>query len=153
CGGALHRDTRRIRRLARYPRDRRLRSQDLRGPRLSRRCRRPAAPRHERLRRLGETLMQARVEPGFLSVALRELEWLRHDVVALALVLVIPLFAITVLSLTFSNAVIRDLRVDVVDQDQTRTSLTYVQAINAAPGVNVTLRSTDLNGAMHAVRS
>ena len=97
--------------------------------------------------------MQARFEPGFLAVAMRELEWLRHDVVAVALVLVIPLFAIAVLSLTFSNAVIRDLRVDVVDQDQTRTSLTYVQAINAAPGLSVTRRSTDLNDAMHAVRS
>ena len=91
--------------------------------------------------------------PGFLSVAARELNWLRHDVVGLALVLVIPLLAIAVLSLTFSNAVVRNLQVDVVDQDQTRTSLTFVQAVNAAPGVKVTRRSTDLNGAMHAVRS
>jgi ABC-2 type transport system permease protein len=97
--------------------------------------------------------MQARPAPGILAVALRELDWLRHDVVALALVLVIPLLAIAALSLTFSNAVVRDLRVDVVDQDQTRTSLTYVQAVNAAPGVKVTRRSSDLNGAMHAVRS
>jgi ABC-2 type transport system permease protein len=97
-------------------------------------------------------LSEAR-RPGFLSVAARELNWLRHDVVGLALVLVIPLLAIAVLSLTFSNAVVRNLQVDVVDQDQTRTSLTFVQAVNAAPGVKVTRRSTDLNGAMHAVRS
>jgi ABC-2 type transport system permease protein len=97
--------------------------------------------------------MQAQFSPGFLAVAARELDWLRHDGVALGLVLAIPLLAIAVLSLTFSNAVIRDLRVDVVDQDQTRTSMTYVQAVNAAPGVNVTRRSSDLNGAMHAVRS
>ena len=91
--------------------------------------------------------------PGLLAVALRELDWLRHDGVAIALVLAIPLLAIAVLSLTFSNAVIRDLRVDVVDQDQTRTSMTYVQAVNAAPGVNVARRSDDLNAAMHAVRT
>ena len=90
---------------------------------------------------------------GFLAVAAREFDWLRRDVVALALVLVIPLLAIAVLSLIFSKAVIRDLRVDVVDQDQTRTSLTYVQAVNAAPGVNVARRSSDLGAAMHAVRS
>jgi ABC-2 type transport system permease protein len=91
--------------------------------------------------------------PGLLAVVLRELDWLRRDIVALGLVLGIPLLAIAVLSLTFSNAVVRDLRVDVVDQDNTRTSLTFVQAITAAPGVNVALRSDDLNGAMHAVRS
>ena len=55
--------------------------------------------------------------------------------------------------LTFSNAVIRDLSVDVVDQDNTQTSMTYVQALNSAPGVNVTRRSTDLSSAMHAIRS
>jgi ABC-2 type transport system permease protein len=97
--------------------------------------------------------MPASPSTGILAVALRELSWLRHDGVAMALVLAIPLLAIAVLSLTFSNAVVRDLRVDVVDQDQTRTSLAFVQAINAAPGVAVTRRSSDLNGAMHAVRS
>src|SRR5260370_20357698 len=97
--------------------------------------------------------MQARFSLGFLAVAARELDWLRHDGVALGLVLAIPLLAIAVLSLTFSNSVIRDLRVDVVDQDQTRTSLTYVQAVNAAPGVSVTRPSDDLNCAMHAVRA
>ena len=56
---------------------------------------------------------------GLLRVAVREVDWLRHDVVALAVVLVIPLLAIAALSLTFSNAVIRGLRVDVVDhQDE-----------------------------------
>jgi ABC-2 type transport system permease protein len=98
-------------------------------------------------------MMQPRPSPGLLAVALREFDWLRHDIVSVGLVLVIPLLAIALLSFTFSNAVVRDLSVDVVDQDQTRTSLTYVQAINAAPGVAVTRRSSDLNGAMHAVRS
>jgi ABC-2 type transport system permease protein len=91
--------------------------------------------------------------PGLLAVALREVDWLRQDRVVLALVLAIPLLAIAVLSLTFSHAVVRNLRVDVVDLDQTRTSLTYVQAVNAAPGVEVTRRSPDLGGAMHAVRA
>jgi len=97
--------------------------------------------------------MQALPRPGFLRVAMRELDWLRSDIVALGLVLVVPLLAITVLSLTFSNAVIRGLKVDVVDQDQTPTSMTYVLAINSAPGVAVTRRSSDLSSAMHDVRS
>ena len=81
--------------------------------------------------------MSAPLSPGLARVAVRELDWIWHDRVALALVLGVPLLAIAVLSLTFSNAVIRDLRVDVVDQDQTQTSMTYVQAVNAAPGVSV----------------
>jgi ABC-2 type transport system permease protein len=93
------------------------------------------------------------IRTGFLAVVRRELDWLRRDSVAIAIVLVVPLLAIAVLSLTFSNAVVRNLRVDVVDQDQTRTSLIYVQALNSTPSVSVTRRSTDLNGAMHAVRS
>jgi ABC-2 type transport system permease protein len=71
----------------------------------------------------------------------------------LFLVAGVPLLAFAVLSLTFSNAVVRDLRVDVVDGDRTQTSAVFVQAVNAAPGVAVTRRSTDLNGAMQAVRS
>ena len=90
---------------------------------------------------------------GLLRVILREIDWLRHDRVALFLVLGVPLLAFALLSLTFSNAVIRDLRVDVVDQDLTRTSAIYIQAVNATPGVTVTQRSTDLHAAMRAVRS
>jgi ABC-2 type transport system permease protein len=97
--------------------------------------------------------MQALRRPGLVRVALREVHWIWHDRVALILVVGVPLLAFALLSLTFSNAVIRDLRVDVVDQDQTRSSMTYVQAVNAAPGVNVTRRSVDLNAAMHAIRS
>ena len=90
--------------------------------------------------------------PGLVSVAVRELRWMWHDRVALFLAVGVPLLAFAVLSLTFSNAVVRDLRVDVVDRDHTQTSMIYVQALNAAPGVAVTRRSTDLNAAMHAVR-
>ena len=68
--------------------------------------------------------MSAPLSPGFVNVAVREALWIWRDRVALALVIGVPLFAIALLSLTFSNAVIRDLRVDVVDQDKTQTSMT-----------------------------
>ena len=93
------------------------------------------------------------LRPGVLCVATRELAWIWHDGVALLLVIGVPLIAFALLAATFSNAVIRDLRVDVVDQDQSQTSMTFVQAIGSAPGVSVSARSSDLNGAMHAIRS
>jgi ABC-2 type transport system permease protein len=93
------------------------------------------------------------VGPGLLCVATREVMWIWRDKVALLLVIVIPLAAFALLAATFSHAVIRDLKVDVVDQDRSQTSMTYVQAINAAPSVTVVQRSSDLSGAMHAVRS
>jgi ABC-2 type transport system permease protein len=97
--------------------------------------------------------MTAQPSTGLIAVALREVRWIWHDRVALFLVAGVPLLAFAVLSLTFSNAVVRDLRVDVVDSDRTPTSAIFVQAVNAAPGVAVTRRSTDLTGAMQAVRS
>ena len=57
------------------------------------------------------------------------------------------------LTLTFSNAVIRNLRVTIVDADRSTTSLAYVQAIGSAPGVSVAERSADMTGAMRAIRS
>lgn len=90
---------------------------------------------------------------GLIAVAWREIQWIWHDRVALLLVAGVPLLAFALLSLTFSNAVVRDLRVDVVDADNTQTSALFVQAVNAAPGTAVTRRSTDLTGAMQAVRS
>src|SRR5258705_4448224 len=93
------------------------------------------------------------VRPGILSVAAREVAWIWRDKVALLLVVGIPLIAFALLAATFSNAVIRDLRVDVVDQDRSKTSETFIQAISSAPGVTVAERSPDLNGAMHSVRS
>jgi len=97
--------------------------------------------------------MATPLSPGLVSVAVREARWIWHDRVALLLTVGVPLIAFAVLSLTFSNAVVRDLRVDVVDRDMTQTSMLYVQALNAAPNVSVTRRSTDLTAAMHAVRS
>ena len=97
--------------------------------------------------------MRAPPRPGILAVATRELRWMRHDRVALFLCIGLPLLAFALLALTFSNAVIRDLRVSVVDADRTPTSMIYVQAVASAPAVTVAQRSSDLNGAMHAIRS
>jgi ABC-2 type transport system permease protein len=97
--------------------------------------------------------MAAPLSPGLVSVAVREARWIWHDRVALLLTVGVPLIAFAVLSLTFSNAVVRNLRVDVVDRDMTQTSMLYVKALNAAPNVSVTRRSTDLTAAMHAVRA
>jgi ABC-2 type transport system permease protein len=97
--------------------------------------------------------MPAPATPGLLSVAAREVAWIWHDRVALLLVAVIPLIAFFILTATFSNAVVRNLHVDVVDMDHSDTSLRFVQSIDSAPSVAVTRRSSDLDGAMHSIRS
>jgi ABC-2 type transport system permease protein len=88
-----------------------------------------------------------------LLVATRELRWMRRDGVALILVLIVPVLAFAILTLTFSNAVIRNLRVAIIDADRSATSLVYVQSIASAPGVTVAERSSDMRSAMQAVRS
>lgn len=97
--------------------------------------------------------MPAPIAPGLLAVATREVAWIWRDRVALLLVLAIPLFAFFILTATFSNAVVRNLRVDVVDMDHSDTSLRFVQTIDAAPSVAVARRSSELDGAMHSIRS
>ena len=97
--------------------------------------------------------MKRAPRPGILLVATRELRWMRRDGLALFLVIGVPVIAFALLAFTFSNAVIRNLRVSIVDADRTPTSMTYVQAIGSAPGVKVAERSDDLQGAMHAIRS
>ena len=97
--------------------------------------------------------MRAPPRPGFILVATRELRWMRRDGLALFLAIGVPIIAFTLLALTFSNAVIRNLRVSIVDDDRTPTSLIYMQAIGSAPGVRVAHRSADLNSAMHEIRS
>ncbi|WP_426437250.1 ABC transporter permease [Bradyrhizobium genosp. P] len=78
---------------------------------------------------------------------------MRRDRLALFLAVGVPLIAFALLTWTFSNAVIRDLRVSVVDADRSATSMMYVQAVASAPGVTVAERSDDLTRAMHAIRS
>ena len=79
--------------------------------------------------------MSKALRPGLLAVAVREVAWIRRDPVARLMVLAIPLIAFALLAMTFSNAVIRQLKVDVVDQDRSHTSMTLVQAIDASPSV------------------
>ena len=92
-------------------------------------------------------------EPGLLLVATRELRWMRRDGVALILALIVPVLAFAILTLTFSNAVVRNLRVAIVDADRSATSLLYVQSIGSAPGVTVAERSSDMRSAMQAIRA
>ena len=91
--------------------------------------------------------------PGVLLVAARELRWMRRDGVALFLAIGIPLIAFAILAWTFSNAVIRDLRVTVIDLDRSSTSASFIQAIDATPGVSLAERATDLSEAMRAIRA
>lgn len=91
--------------------------------------------------------------PGIVLVATRELRWMLRDRTALLLAIGMPLLAFALLAMTFSNAVIRDLRVSVVDADRSPTSLIFVQAIASAPAVIVADRQSDLHGAMRAIRS
>ncbi len=78
---------------------------------------------------------------------------MRRDGVALVLAVLVPVIAFAILTLTFSNAVIRNLRVAIVDADRSATSRIYVQSIASAPGVTVAERSSDMRSAMEAVRS
>jgi ABC-2 type transport system permease protein len=88
-----------------------------------------------------------------LLVAVRELRWMWRDRLALFLAIGVPVIAFAILAGVFSNAVVRNLKVSVVDADRSPTSLIYVQAIASAPGVSVAERSGDMTSAMHAIRS
>jgi ABC-2 type transport system permease protein len=92
-------------------------------------------------------------QPGLLLVAAREWRWMRRDRLALFLAIGVPIFAFAILAVIFSNAVVRNLRVTIVDADRSPTSRLYVQAIASAPGVSVAERSGDMTSAMHAIRS
>jgi ABC-2 type transport system permease protein len=97
--------------------------------------------------------MRAPARPGLLLVAAREWRWMRRDRLALFLAIGVPVIAFAILAGIFSNAVVRNLRVAVLDSDRSSTSLTYVQAIGSAPGVRIAERSGDMTSAMHAIRS
>src|ERR1700749_2248199 len=154
-GDQADRDARRICRMARDAGDGRLRLENLRRAPLAGVAPSHAWAGHERLRGVadGRAQVKAPPKPGLLLVATRELRWMEHDGVALILVLVVPVLAFAILTLTFSNAVIRNLRVAIVDADRSATSLTYVQSIASAPGVTVAERSSDMRSAMQAIRS
>src|SRR5262245_30745269 len=97
--------------------------------------------------------MRAPARPGFSLVAARELRWIIKDRVALFLMVGVPLIAFFILSLTFSNAIIRGLNTVVVDADHSTTGESLIQSIAAAPGISLSSRADDLTAAMHAIRS
>jgi ABC-2 type transport system permease protein len=97
--------------------------------------------------------MRAPARAGLLLVAAREWRWMRRDRLALFLAIGVPIIAFAILAGIFSNAVVRNLSVTIVDADRSSTSLVYVQAIASAPGVRVAERSGDMTSAMHAIRS
>lgn len=67
--------------------------------------------------------------------------------------LLIPLIAFAILAATFSAAVIRELKIDIVDQDNSATSMAFIETVAASPSLLVAARSTDLTGAMTSIRS
>ena len=76
--------------------------------------------------------MRPAPKPGFLLVARREWRWLLHDRVALILIFGVPLFAFAVLTAVFSQPVIRELGVVVVDADRSETSRALVEQVAAS---------------------
>src|SRR5215471_16243900 len=97
--------------------------------------------------------MRPRPKPGFLLVARREWRWLLHDRAAPILIFGVPLFAILVLTLAFSNPVIRGLGVVIVDADRTETSRAFVEEVAVSPGLSIVERAGDLASAVRAIRS
>ena len=78
---------------------------------------------------------------------------MRRDRVALFLALGVPLIAFALLAWTFSNVVIRDLRVSIVDADRTPTSRLYRAGHRVGPGRHDRRAGDDLTSAMHDIRS
>lgn len=92
-------------------------------------------------------------QPGLLAVAAREVAWIRREPAMLVLLFGVPLLAFAILTAAFSNPVIRDLRITVIDADRSQASADFVQALDSTPGLLVDRRSTDLSDAMHAIRA
>jgi ABC-2 type transport system permease protein len=97
--------------------------------------------------------MRPAAKPGLLLVARREWRWLLHDRVALILILGVPLFAVVVLSAAFSESVIRQLGIVVVDQDRSETSRAFVEEVAASPNLDIVERAADLSSAARAIRA
>jgi len=62
-----------------------------------------------------------------MLVAHREWRWLLHDRAALILIFGVPLFAFAVLTAVFSQPVIRELGVVIVDADRSETSRAFAE--------------------------
>src|SRR5262249_38883528 len=137
----------RIRKLARYPVDRRFRPAHLLDPRLPGRQGTGAAAGHECLSRLADAGMRRRAKPGFWLGAARDWRWLLHDYVALFRIFGVPLFTFVVLGAVFSQPVIRGLGVVVVDADRSDTSRAVVEQIAASPNLRIAMRAGDLASA------
>ena len=97
--------------------------------------------------------MKRRAKPGFLLVAAREWRWLLHDRVALFLIFGVPFFTFVVLAAVFSQPVIRELGVVVVDADRSDTSRALVELVAASPSLRIIARAGDLASAASAIRS
>src|SRR5436190_10902270 len=91
--------------------------------------------------------------PGLGLVALREIRFFRRDRAGYLLVMLVPLIAFAVLTWTFSSAVVRGLNIVVVDADRSEISAKLIQAIAAAPGLQISERAGDLKSATEAIRS
>src|SRR6516165_3128264 len=140
--------------MARDTGDRRFRSAHLCNSCLSGRKDRRATAGNERLHRLGETVpMRRPARPGVWLVATREYRFFRRDRAGYLLVTLVPLIAFAVLTWTFSSAVVRGLNIVVVDADRSEISAKLIQAIAAAPGLQVSERAGDLKSATQAIRS
>ena len=97
--------------------------------------------------------MRPAPKPGFLLVARREWRWLLHDRVALILIFGVPLFAFAVLTAVFSQPVIRELGVVVVDADRSETSRAFVEQVAASASLGIVERADDLASAARAIRA
>ncbi len=65
----------------------------------------------------------------------------------------VPLFAFAVLTAVFSQPVIRDLGVVVVDADRSETSRAFVEQVAASPSLSIVERAGDLASAARAIRA
>src|SRR5262249_42592277 len=65
----------------------------------------------------------------------------------------VPLFAFAVLAAVFSNPVIRELGVVIVDADRSETSRAFAEEVAASSGLSIVERAGDLASAARAIRS
>lgn len=83
----------------------------------------------------------------------REWRFLRHSFWDLSLVSWIPLLLLVLVSVQMAAGVMRDLPIVVVDRDGSGIARELVRRLDAAPGIAVIERPTDMKAAEHAVRS